>query len=125
MSLAAVGCVAYRAITAQGPAFAPLPSKGSILKNLKPRFLTRLAAVFLTVAGMLTGALMGSATPPDRLTAKTTIDPTIPALVVIGKRQKTQRADATVSDFGQSKASENPTLLPHPDTGGGVRVADL
>ena len=95
------------------------------MKNLKPQSLTRLAAVFLTVAGMLTGALMTSDTPPSGLSAKTAIDPTIPALVVIGKRHKAQHADGTVSDFGRSKASEDPTLLPNPNTGRGIRVADL
>lgn len=125
MSLAAVGCLAYSAITAQGPAFAHLASKGSILKNLKPQSLTRLAAIFLTVAGMLTGALLASDGPPGRPAAKTTIDPTIPALVVTGKRHKAQRAYPTVSDFGRSKEFVNPTLSPHTETGHDVRVADL
>lgn len=72
------------------------------MKNFKPISNTRLAAILFLATGVLTGAFLTADLQYSTAGVEMAIDPAIPALVIVGKRQTRQAADASTGGHGQS-----------------------
>ena len=82
------------------------------MKNFKPISNTRLATILLLATGVLTGAFLTADLPYSLASVEMAIDPTIPALVVVGKRPTSQAADASTGRRSHSTTTMQEDAAP-------------